>query len=71
MDPTEAPATAFGDPKPRGSGLTRIGRFSVPNRVNPAVCRDLFGDLLGEYLVVAEIGSPASQFRGPVITGYS
>src|SRR5215831_11806094 len=46
LDAAETAATAFGDFRPHRSGVTCVGRFSVSNRVDPAVRRELFGDWL-------------------------
>ena len=64
LDAEKTRDAAFGYLSPRGSGDACAGRFSISNRVDSAVCRDVSGCVLGKQLVVRQVGGQTSQFRG-------
>ena len=65
LDAEKTRDAAFGYRSPRGSGDACAGRFSISNRVDPAVCRDVSGCVLGKQLVVRQVRDQTSQFRDP------
>src|SRR5262249_14360997 len=55
LDTTKTRAAAIGYHSAYRSGAARAGRFSTPDRVDPAICRDLPWSLLGKQVVARKV----------------
>jgi len=51
MDAAKTRAAAAGYHSASGSGAARTGRFPASNRIDPVVCGNISGSLLGKHAV--------------------